>query len=414
MSGVILWLWSKTVTRVLYHPIIWLRNQFFNNGQHDDKRKWLLPLEDILVVWNKKTWIEFDLAWLDVRDNYLTTGQGIHAATTFPLHVPLYDIVSGLGTAIKEHGVEDSVTFVPTVYHCFQEIAQNTHDIHHWQYPYQRHLQALVKRFLKRGTFGYISDVVDGENADLLFDENNLAFLTVMINNRNLEEIVPRTTHFHELQLRVLAFFTVFPMKLLKEPSGQNFPYVIKFDHPGMVTDWGKPALEDFAIQWASIFYMFFKALTNDFIPEKVLVQSFHAHGISKDFIWGGITRLKHIHEAKIDSTLVADCLVATINVCTTTLNTHMADLESTRRPDLLFSAASSFASYMQSQSWIPDSVYTALSQLGPVLIRYGQVVDDLEKNHGQSRMKYVSPQDARDTDADTVSAFGSSEAESG
>ncbi|KAF8911659.1 hypothetical protein CPB84DRAFT_938666 [Gymnopilus junonius] len=205
--------------------------------------------------------MEFDLAWLDLRDNYLTTGRGIRAAPTFPLHVPLYDLVQGLGRAIKEHGSMDSEDFVETVYQCFQEMSQNTHDIHHWQYPYQLHLQALLKRFLKRGVFGYISDVVDGEHFDLLYDENCLAFLRIMISNRSLEAIIPRLTHFHELSLRIMGFFTACPQKLRREPSGQNFPFVIRFDYPGMDASWDEPALEDFAEQWAITFIHFSKHL---------------------------------------------------------------------------------------------------------------------------------------------------------
>lgn len=249
MSGVVLWLWSKTIINVLYYPLVWTRNVVIwlskdEEGGDEQNSEWILNTDDILVAWKKRTWIEFDLAWLDVRDNYLTTGRGIRAAPTFPLHVPLYDLVQGLGRAIKEHGAMDSEAFVATTYRCFQEMSQNTHDIHHWQYPYQLHLQALLKRLLKRDVFGYISDVVDGENFDLLYDENCLAFLTLMIINRNLEEIVPRTTHFHELSLRIMAFFSACPQKLKNDPSGQNFPFVIKFDYPGMDTSWDKPTLE--------------------------------------------------------------------------------------------------------------------------------------------------------------------------
>jgi len=111
-----------------------------------------IAFNDIDEGWTEKSWIEFDLAWLDIRDNYMTTGSEIHAAPTFPLHVLLYDLVLGLGTTVQEHGIKDLQFFVQTVYHCFQEISKNTHNIHHWQYPYQRQLQALVKRHLKRGT----------------------------------------------------------------------------------------------------------------------------------------------------------------------------------------------------------------------------------------------------------------------
>lgn len=411
-SSVVLWLWSKFMTVVIYHPIVWIRGLFKGYRGGDEMPDWIINLEDIRVAWTKKSWIEFDLAWLDVRDNYLTTGQGIHAAPTFPLHVPLYDLVQGLCTSIMEHGVEDSEEFVARVYHCFQEVAQNTHDIHHWQYPYQLHLQALVKRFLKRGMFGYVSDVVHGEDVDLLYDENNLALLNVMMSNRNLEEIVPKLEHFHELQLRVLGFITQSPRRLKDEPTGQNFPFVLKFEHPGMDTEWDEDVLigtvatstyillnlshsfivlnvSDFSEQWATTLYSFFKGFDGKRASDYILQRSFHAHTISRDLIWGILRRLKYSHEADVDPEDVSDSFVAVAEMISTGFSGFLED-QNTRRPDLLLNAANCFVGFVSGQSWTPSAVFAALAQLAPIKERYTDLTNELEKR-GQRLVWFCS-----------------------
>ncbi|KAH9485751.1 hypothetical protein JR316_0002666 [Psilocybe cubensis] len=399
-STVVLWLWSKFMTVIIYRPIAWARG-LLRGYEDDDPPAWIINIEDIRVAWTKKSWIEFDLAWLDVRDNYLTTGQGIHAAPTFPLHVPLYDLIQGLCTSIQEHGVEDSEEFVARVYHCFQEVAQNTHDIHHWQYPYQLHLQALVKRFLKRGVFGYVSDVVHGEDVDLLYDENNLALLNVMMANRNLEEIIPKLEHFHELQLRVLGFITQSPRRLKDEPTGQNFPFVLKFEHPGMEPEWDKDVLIEFSEQWATTLYSFFKGFDTKSASDFILERSFHAHSISRDLIWGVLGRLKYSHEADVDPEDVSDVFVAVAEMIATGLSAFLED-QNTRRPDLLLNAANCFVGYVSGQSWTPSVVFAALAQLAPIKERYTDLSNELEKK-GQKKIAYISPVGYSDSDASTV-----------
>ncbi|KAF4620908.1 hypothetical protein D9613_001077 [Agrocybe pediades] len=221
---------------------------------------------------------------------------------------------------------------------------------------------------------GYLSDVLGPENANSLHEENSLAFLTVMIVNRNLESIVPKMAHFHKLQLRILASVVSFPVKL-----GQNFLFMLQFDYP-LHTGWERII---FQVQG-------FSTCTS----KSPLVSNLHAHHISSAFIHGSLLRLKHADEAEIEPSVVVDTLVALVPLFTDPLAEYMNDQSTLPiRPDLLFAAGMTFLQYFESEtfrSWVARPVDSVLSDLTVALDQYEGYLDIWEEINGQTRMTYV------------------------
>ena len=91
--------------------------------------------------------------------------------------------------------------------------------------------------------------------------------------------------------------------------------------------------------------------------------------------------RLMQVHEANINPTLVAECLLAVINLLTTTFESHLSDDKVTKGADLLLAAALTFSFQLEYHTWLPDNVFRGMTRLNPIITRYRQLSDEAKKN---------------------------------
>ncbi|KAF5314898.1 hypothetical protein D9619_007519 [Psilocybe cf. subviscida] len=273
---------------------------------------------NIFYYWRLHSWLEFDLAWMSVRDNYF---QSICPTDTWLFlnreqsheYAALYDAAQGLCDELTRDNFNINVDPEPaiiTAYHCALSLCFPS--VGHFDPKDNSAVEALFTRNQYLATLLGCGDVTPlrpfaqslrPSDFQVLWDETSFIFLYFIqeqLNNAGKGSSV-LTNHFAETYLRLLSQLYSEPYEMDTDPRSVCAPevgfeaedlYVMKvYDAPN----------QPFTYQWALSISSFFRVLADCSIPYTRIIRSFHAHPFFRGYSANFWRQLKYdIHTGTV------------------------------------------------------------------------------------------------------------------
>ncbi|KDR78371.1 hypothetical protein GALMADRAFT_95066 [Galerina marginata CBS 339.88] len=374
----------------------------------------------ILSAWKKRTWAQFDLAWLSVRDAYMR--RAYRRATKrdnlghdLEQHTPLFDIVQGLLKSIRSRKYETPHTefSFAAEYYCLTEISDSV--CSHWQ----------TSRTCPRGDSqlqnAYFQDLLSGRSDEhiclsdffeftaapelweedievtsplvqktiaALHHEAIFMFLSRVDQHHPLENLKRLSMHKLELKLRLMGHFYKETHRLLPSASLSQAPTCLTIDGNFEF----RHEIEDdkrdvFLLQLTHVVRAYFKCVDN-VLPKK----SFHSHHHFPRFLYLAFVLLSSTPDYDMSTKRALHfrkvVYSSTFNDIAERLKLQMSFPPTEKWPSLLFYAA---ALYIREFAWYPMTIRPSLKLLISTMrkikertIDLGIVNEELEEILGQ------------------------------
>ncbi|KDR71743.1 hypothetical protein GALMADRAFT_143541 [Galerina marginata CBS 339.88] len=190
-----------------------------NDIEHDDHH--VFP--ELVTTWQKRTWIDFDAAWLSLRD---ACAHGLkdrcsrlkgHRDDLLPHASRLFDSLSCIQEAIENTDFNQTDAFRSAIYHCFADLSQTVLAPGAWLAPYNLFLPFDDSRFHRQHRYFHAlwNEFDVGEDYDSQYrftSDMQVSLKVAAIHHQNLYSFIRKTWkkpgrellhHAAELQIRL-------------------------------------------------------------------------------------------------------------------------------------------------------------------------------------------------------------------
>lgn len=195
---------------------------------------------DLLKIWSDDSWLDFDTAWMRIRDTYFrctcdpSSWLYQNREQDDPYMKHYYDTMHGIRRAIEDNFTFEDESIIFAAFHCAQALPigksmsskpkEGLDPI-----PVLRtrnHYLSKIMRYAEKRSITHLSDIIEKPTVELLTDENACIFLD-FITSRDSDypdaaaHSVSKT--FAEIQFRLMGYM---------------------YDKPHKLTDWNDPDSE--------------------------------------------------------------------------------------------------------------------------------------------------------------------------
>ena len=204
---------------------------------------------DLLNIWSEDSWLNFDTAWMRIRDTYFrctcdpSSWLYQNREQDDPYMKHYYDTMYGIRRAIEDNFTFEDESIIFAAFHCAQAlpIGKSTSSK-----PKERldpipvlrtrnHYLSKIMRYTEKRSITHLSDIIEKPTLELLTDENACIFLD-FITSRDSDypdaaaHSVSKT--FAEIQFRLMGYMYEQPHKLTDggDPKSEKLkkPLVIR------------------------------------------------------------------------------------------------------------------------------------------------------------------------------------------